>query len=222
MRKRKKNRGAFREIEIESETPVSPELPEGDVVDEVEVGDGLAAGSDTEEVPSDDEFALVEVPEAAVERLTIELAEQNERCLRLAAEFDNFRKRVERQRSEIRQNARSEVVRSILETLDNLARVTALDTTEAKVDDVISGVQMVERSLLRELESAGLTRVGSVDERFDPNDHEAVSTAAAPGEENVDFVAAVFQVGYRFGGILLRPARVQVYVAPMVDEDAGE
>ena len=135
MRKRKKNRVAFREIEIESETPVSPELPEGDVADEVD--DGLAAGSDTEEVPSDDEFALVEVPEAAVERLTIELAEQNERCLRLAAEFDNFRKRVERQRSEIRQNARSEVVRSILETLDNLARVTALDTTEAKVDDVI-------------------------------------------------------------------------------------
>jgi molecular chaperone GrpE len=222
MRKRKKKRGAFREIEIESETPVSPESPEGDIDGEVEVDDGLAAGSDTEEVSSDDEFALVEVPEAAVERLTIELAEQNERCLRLAAEFDNFRKRVERQRSEIRQNARSEVVRSILETLDNLARVTALDTTEAKVDDVISGVQMVERSLLRELESAGLTRVGSVDERFDPNDHEAVSTAAAPGEENVDFVAAVFQVGYRFGGILLRPARVQVYVAPMVDEDAGE
>ena len=220
MRKRKKNRGAFREIEIESETPVSPELPEGDVADEVD--DGLAAGSDAEEVPSDDEFALVEVPEAAVERLTIELAEQNERCLRLAAEFDNFRKRVERQRSEIRQNARSEVVRSILETLDNLARVTALDTTEAKVDDVISGVQMVERSLLRELESAGLTRVGSVDERFDPNDHEAVSTAAASDEEKLDLVAAVFQVGYRFGGILLRPARVQVYVAPMVDEDAGE
>lgn len=220
MRKRKKNRGDLREIEIESETPVSPELPEDDVADEVD--DGLAAGSDAEEVPSDDEFALVEVPEAAVERLTIELAEQNERCLRLAAEFDNFRKRVERQRTEIRQNARSEVVRSILETLDNLARVTALDTTEAKVDDVISGVQMVERSLLRELESAGLTRVGSVDERFDPNDHEAVSTAAAPDEEKVDLVAAVFQVGYRFGGILLRPARVQVYVAPMVDEDAGE
>ena len=108
------------------------------------------------------------------------------------------------------------------ETLDNLARVTDLDATDANVNDVIAGVQMVERSLSRELEGAGLTKVGSVDERFDPNEHEAVSTAAAPDEEKVDLVAAVFQVGYRFGGILLRPARVQVYVAPMVDEDAGE
>ena len=223
MRKRKKNRDVAREIEIESEAPAEPELQEDNLEDEADT-EGLAVESDTteEEFTGDDHLALVEAPEAAVQRLTDEVAEQKERCLRLAAEFDNFRKRVERQRSEIRQNARSEVVRSILETLDNLARVTELDTTEANVNDVIAGVQMVERSLLRELESVCLTKVGGVDERFDPNDHEAVSTAAAPDEEKVDLVAAVFQVGYRFGGILLRPARVQVYVAPMVDEDAAE
>ena len=221
MRKRKKNREVIQEIEIESEDSAEPELQEGGLEDELD-DEGLAAESDTEELPGEDHLALVEAPEAAVQRLTTELAEQNERCLRLAAEFDNFRKRVERQRSEIRHNARSEVVRSILETLDNLARVTDLDATDANVNDVIAGVQMVERSLSRELEGAGLTKVGSVDERFDPNEHEAVSTAAAPDEERVDLVAAVFQVGYRFGGILLRPARVQVYVAPMVDEDAGE
>ena len=223
MRKRKKNRDAIKEIKIESDTPEEQEEQEG--VEDEAGGNGLAEGLDIAELTGEDDLALVEVPEtpeATVERLTIEVAEQNERCLRLAAEFDNFRKRVERQRTEIRQNARSEVVRSILETLDNLARVTALENTDANVNDVIAGVQMVERSLLRELESAGLTKVGNVDERFDPNDHEAVSTAAAPDEEKVDFIAAVFQVGYRFGGILLRPARVQVYVAPMVDEDAGE
>ena len=221
MRKRKKNREVIQEIEIESEAPAEPELQEDGPEDEVG-REGITAESDKEELSGDDHLSLVEAPEAVIERLTIEVAEQNERCLRLAAEFDNFRKRVERQRSEIRQHARSEVVRSILETLDNLARVTALDTTDANVNDIVAGVQMVERSLLRELESAGLTKVGSIDERFDPNDHEAVSTAAAPDEEKEDLVAAVFQVGYRFGGILLRPARVQVYVAPMVDDDAGE
>jgi molecular chaperone GrpE len=220
MRKRKKDREGKKEVVIESEAPVNPQVREEELTDRGD-SEALVTESDLELVKGD-LLALVEAPEAAVQRLTTELDEQKERCLRLAAEFDNFRKRVERQRSEIRQNARSEVVRSILETLDNLARVTALDTTEANVKDVIAGVQMVERSLLRELESAGLTTVGSVDERFDPNDHEAVSTAAAPSEEKLDLVAAVFQVGYRFGGILLRPARVQVYVAPLVDEDAGE
>jgi molecular chaperone GrpE len=223
MRKRKKNRDTLEELELEPDEPAADtELHEDEHGDEDDdaVQDRVAE-SDAELV-EDDSVALVEVPEAAVERLSAELAEQKEQCLRLAAEFDNFRKRVERQRAEIRQNAQSEVVRSILETLDNLARVTALDAADANVEDVVAGVQMVERSLLRELEAAGLTKVGSVDERFDPNNHEAVSTAAAPDDEKMDLIAAVFQVGYRFGGILLRPARVQVYVAKSEDEDVGE
>jgi len=221
MRKRKKNREVNQKEAVESKDRVEPDLTEDVFLDEGDTQDA-AAESGAEKSVGDDHLALVEAPEAAVQRLTTEVAEQKERCLRLAAEFDNFRKRVERQRSEIRQNARTEVIRSILETLDNLARVTALDTTDANVNDVIAGVQMVERSLMRELEGAGLTQVGSVDQRFDPNDHEAVSTAVAPEEEKVDLVAAVLQAGYRFGGTLLRPARVQVYVAPLLEEESGE
>jgi molecular chaperone GrpE len=218
MRKRKQEEEENKEETLEGIDPLEAEL-QGDATQE-----------DTEDLqpveepePEDDgHVALVETSEAVIQRLTEELNEEKERWLRLAAEFDNFRKRVERQRGENRHNARSEIVRSILETLDNLARVTALEGTDTSADDVIAGVQMVERGLMRELESAGLVRVGSVDEVFDPNDHEAVSTTAAPDEEKVDLIAAVFQVGYRFGGTLLRPARVQVYVAPMADADAGE
>jgi molecular chaperone GrpE len=218
MRKRKQEEEENKEETLEGIDPLEAEL-QGDATQE-----------DTEdlqpveepEAEDDGHVALVETSEAVIQRLTEELNEEKERWLRLAAEFDNFRKRVERQRGENRHNARSEIVRSILETLDNLARVTALEGTDTSADDVIAGVQMVERGLMRELESAGLVRVGSVDEVFDPNDHEAVSTTAAPDEEKVDLIAAVFQVGYRFGGTLLRPARVQVYVAPMADADAGE
>jgi molecular chaperone GrpE len=220
MRKRKQHLEEKNEETVEAKDLLEAELQE----DESQAQDESLQDVEESAAESDDDghLALVETSEAAIQRLTAEVEEQKERCLRLAAEFDNFRKRVERQRTENRQNARSEVVRSILETLDNLSRVTALDGTDASANDVIAGVQMVERGLMRELESAGLTKVGNVDDLFDPNDHEAVSTAAAPCDEKVDLVAAVFQVGYRFGSTLLRPARVQVYVAPMVDEDAGE
>lgn len=220
MRKRKKDREVKQEEAVESTDATAEDLPEGELAEGDE--DQKPSNGTDSDSGGDDHLALVEAPEAAVQRLTIEVEEQRERYLRLAAEFDNFRKRVERQRSEIWQNARSEAVRSLLGTLDNLARVTALDTTDTNLDDVIAGVEMVERSLMRELESAGLAKVGTVDEPFDPNDHEAVSTAPAPDEASVDLVAAVLQVGYRFGGTLLRPARVQVYVAAAADEDAGE
>jgi molecular chaperone GrpE len=61
--------------------------------------------------------------------------------------------------------------------------------------------------------------VGTTGERFDPNYHEAIAALPAPSSEQVDQVAAVFQIGYRFDGVLLRPARVQVFVAP---EESGE
>ena len=215
MRKRKQEK----KLEIE-ETPEGEALLGADRQGE-EQEEPVVEAPDAE-VEDEGHLALVETSEACIQRLTEELEEEKERYLRLAAEFDNFRKRVERQRGENRHNARSELVRSILETLDNLARVTALEGAETNVADVIAGVQMVERGLMRELENAGLEKIGKVDDQFDPNDHEAVSTATAPSEDKINSIAAVLQVGYRFGKTLLRPARVQVYVAPPSEADPGE
>lgn len=158
--------------------------------------------------------ALVETPEAAVVRLTEELDAHKDRYLRLAAEFDNFRKRMVRDRTETRARAQADVMAVLLESLDDLSRVAALDPAQSSVEDVVAGVGLVERKLLRELQNQGLQRVGTDGERFDPNDHEAVATAPAPAEDKEDRVAAVLQVGYRLGNMLLRPARVQVFVAP--------
>ncbi len=219
MKKRKRDRVEVGEVGEQAGEEVEPVEHIDESEGDAEAGaayEELAAESDAS--AATDQHALVEAPEAAVERLEAEVEAQKDSYLRLAAEFDNFRKRVERQRSEIRQDGRSEIVRLILETLDNLERVSAVDPAEASVEDVIAGVRMVERSLLRELEGAGLVKVGSVGEQFDPNDHEAVSTALAPDEDYVDRIAAVLQVGYRFQGNLLRPARVQVFVTPASQE----
>ncbi len=167
-----------------------------------------------------DAAAVLERPEDTVERLAEELAAQKDRYLRLAAEFDNFRKRMIREREEIGSRGQAAVVSSILDSLDDLGRVASLDPDTANIRDVVSGVEMVERKLLRELEGVGLTRIGAEGEVFDPNDHEAISTAPAPNGEKDNLVSEVFQVGYRFGGLLLRPARVQVFVTPD-DVDTG-
>jgi molecular chaperone GrpE len=102
------------------------------------------------------------------------------------------------------------VVANILDALDDFARVLETDPNAASTEDVLKGVALVERKLMRQLVSAGLEKVGGVGEGFDPNLHEAIGSIPAETEADDQTVGAVFQVGYRFGGTLLRPAKVQV------------
>jgi molecular chaperone GrpE len=172
-----------------------------------------AAESPSGEGPPGTEAALVEPAEQAVHRLTDELEQLRDRYLRLAAEFENYKKRVARERAETWARAQADVVSSTLDALDDLGRVTRLDPAQATAQDVLSGIELVERKLLRELEGAGLERVGKVGEDFDPHLHEAVGAVPAASAEDDGTVAEVLQVGYRFGAALLRPARVRVSVA---------
>lgn len=166
--------------------------------------------------------AVVEPPEQAVQRLGDEFDALKDRYLRLAAEFENYKKRMARERREAWSRAQAQVIANSLDALDDLGRVTALDPSKVSVQDVLSGVQLVERKLLRELESAGLRRIGLVGEDFDPNVHEAVGTMPAPSAEDDGTVAAVLQIGYHFGDVLLRPARVQVSVVAEGGGSVGE
>ncbi|MCH7775090.1 MAG: nucleotide exchange factor GrpE [Gemmatimonadetes bacterium] len=158
--------------------------------------------------------AEVEVEVAAVvdagEELQSQFDELQDRYLRIAAEYENFRKRTARERVEMWQRAQAEVVSNILDALDDFERVLQLDSASASAEDVIKGVELVERKLLRELESAGLERVGRVGEAFDPKHHEAIGSLPAETEEEDHTVGAILQSGYKFGGALIRPARVQV------------
>lgn len=152
----------------------------------------------------------------------VALAELRERHLRLQAEYDNYRKRVARERVELQARLRAELARTVLDTLDDLGRATAVDPDSASARDVIAGVELVERKLMQELERVGLARLGVEGEQFDPGEHEAVGTEPAPSAEREWTVAAVLQPGYRLGDILVRPARVRVFVAPEPDGAGGD
>ncbi len=141
---------------------------------------------------------------------TTELEEQRERYLRLAAEYDNYRKRSQRERQEAGARAQADLVKRFIDALDDLARFAHLDPATADAATVVQGVDMVERKLLKALVGAGVQVINPIDQAFDPNLHEAVSTERALSPEDDHLVARVFQPGYLFGGQLLRPARVVV------------
>jgi molecular chaperone GrpE len=134
-----------------------------------------------------------------------------DRYLRLAAEFDNYRKRTERERTESWGRAQAQLVERILDAIDDLQRVGGVDPETSTSASVVEGVQMVERKLLRLLEGAGLESVDAQGKPFDPNVHEAIVSTPTEREEEDDTVAEVFQKGYSFKGQLLRPARVRVH-----------
>jgi len=148
-------------------------------------------------------------PDAASETQRL-LDEQRDRYLRLAAEYDNFRKRTVRERSEAASRGQAELIRHIIDALDDLARFAHVDPDAAEARTVVQGVEMVERKLLKALTNAGLTVVSPENSSFDPELHEAVATEPAQAPEDDHVVSRVFQPGYVFNGQLLRPARVVV------------
>ena len=149
-------------------------------------------------------------PTTAQIALEQQIAEQQEKFLRLAAEYDNFRKRTARERSEQTSRAQAELVRLLLDPLDDLARFAHVDPATADATTVVQGVDMVERKFLKTLGAAGLEIVDPINQTFDPRLHEAVATEPALSPEDDHVVARVFQVGYLYNGQLLRPARVVV------------
>jgi molecular chaperone GrpE len=138
------------------------------------------------------------------------LAEQHDRYLRLAAEYDNFRKRSNKERAEAQSRGQADQLKSMLDVLDDIGRFAHVDPATTNAETVVEGVAMVEKKLQKTLGSLGLEVVNPVDEPFDPALHEAVMTEPAASPEDDHMVARVFQLGYLFNGQLLRPARVVV------------
>ena len=174
---------------------------------------GAAGDSEPEEELDVDEQADGDpgaTPTTAQVALEQRMAEQQDKYLRLAAEYDNYRKRTARERSEQTSRAQAELVRLLLDPLDDLSRFAHVDPATADAATVVQGVDMVERKFLKTLGAAGLEIVDPVNQTFDPQVHEAVATEPALSPEDDHVVARVFQVGYLFNGQLLRPARVVV------------
>ena len=144
-----------------------------------------------------------------LDQLQGELNAARERHLRLAAEFDNYRKRVARDQTESVARAQSNLLGKLVEVLDDLERV-AHHSENATADVLLQGVQLVERKLRQSLEATGLERIAAEGAVFDPAVMEALTTVPTDNADEDEHVANVFQPGYRYQGVLLRPARVVV------------
>jgi molecular chaperone GrpE len=145
--------------------------------------------------------------ETAEER---ELAGQRDKYLRLAAEYDNFRKRTAKERQEAQVRGQAEMLRGLIDAFDDLGRFAHVDPATTDCKTLVEGVSMVEKKLQKTLNGLGLEVLNPVGQPFDPALHEAVMTEPASSPEEDHMVARVFQQGYLFNGQLLRPARVVV------------
>jgi molecular chaperone GrpE len=154
--------------------------------------------------------ALAEPPDEAITRLEGELDAIKDRHLRLAAEFDNFRRRTARERVELTGRAQAELVGRVLDGLDDLARFAHVDPAVTDAKTLHDGIDLVERKFWKALTAAGLVRIDQAGVPFDPAVHEAVTTAPASEASQDHTVGTVLQPGYRLGEQLLRPARVLV------------
>jgi molecular chaperone GrpE len=201
-----------REIPIDG-TPDREAAPQdaGAGADAVPAGaTGSAGGRGT---AAADETYVEGSPDDVEERLAAlhdEIAALNDQHLRLAAEFQNYRKRVTREREEMRARSQAELVGVLLDALDDLERVTNVDAESASTASLIEGVDLVERKLQRALEAAGAETIDAAGKRFDPETMEAIGALPTDDPDQDETVAMTVQRGYRMHGILVRPARVQV------------
>jgi len=153
-----------------------------------------------------------------------EISRFKELYLRKLADFDNYRKRQEREMGEFRRYAKAELMRDCLPVLDNLERALAAPGGDGS--GLREGVELVLRQFKEVLGRHGLTEVDPIDQPFDPTQHEAISRNETPGVSEPT-VVQVLQKGYVLGERLIRPALVIVAVpvvspAPNAAEPAAE
>ena len=200
------------ESEAKDQEELESKASTSDSNDEVEVEikssdveeDTAGEGDDTEGSDSESSEAVVEPP--SVED---QLREKEDQCLRLAAEFDNYKKRTARQFASILESAQAEVITEILTIQDNFERAIQVENDTADFADFKKGVELIFSQLADLLKKNGVESFESVGEKFDPNYHEALMTVESDDKEE-GTVVEEFTKGYKFKDRILRHAKVSV------------
>jgi molecular chaperone GrpE len=191
---------------VTDDEKVSGEPADAAMPEESDLG-GLLGSGGVSGVPA-------EPSDQAISRLEAERDALQDRYVRLAAEYDNFRKRSLKEREELTARSQAALASRLLDVLDDVDRLLAGERAAVSADSLFQGMELVGRKLWKELEVAGLERLDPQGAPFDPALHEAVATTPPTDPTQDHTVCRTFQAGYRFKGALLRPARVQVYADP--------
>lgn len=143
---------------------------------------------------------------AEVEKLKEELQAQKDLLLRTAAEFDNFKRRTEKERISVAEYAKAEMLKNFLPIFDNVDRAHSFDPESV---EYAKGIEMTVKMLTDVVGKLGLVEIGVVGETFDPNLHQAVMHVEDESKPE-NSVSQVLQKGYKIGDTVIRPAMVQV------------
>jgi molecular chaperone GrpE len=170
----------------------------------------LSDASPDENVPTTTVEGQLAAVSAERDRLAAEKADLHDRLLRARAEFDNARRRIERERSDFLQFAAMDLVREILPVLDDFERALKVETADR---DYAKGIELIYQRLYETLKRLGLEPNETEGKTFDPNQHEAVQRVQTEEAED-QAILGELQRGYNFRGKLLRPAWVRVAVRP--------
>ena len=167
--------------------------------------------TDTENTVEDVPTDLTETLKKEIDRLKSELGEKQDRYIRLQADFDNFRKRTAKEKTELAATIEQAFLKDLLPLLDNLSRATeAVENGEnADVESLKKGIEMIKQETVAAMGKHGLEPIDTEGKKFDPNFHQAVMRVADPEKED-GAIAAELQRGYIARGRVIRPSMVQV------------
>ena len=148
------------------------------------------------------------------DQLAQDKAELQDMLLRRQAEFENFRRRIERERMEFSEYAGMETLRMLLPVVDDFERaLKAAALTDSVDSELVKGIELIYQRLLETLKKQGLEAIPTIDQKFDPHVHHAVEMVQNEDLED-HTILDEYQRGYNFKGRLLRPAMVKVAVKP--------
>lgn len=155
-----------------------------------------------------EETETVESPTGEIP-VTTPADDWKDQYLRLAAEFDNFRKRTAREYGDLVRNAERSLIGDLTEAYDDLVRALSADHKGESVEQFAQGVEQIKAKFWRSLEKRGLERLVTIGSKFDPEEHEAL--ARMPSDDHEEgIVVQEIAPGYKLGGKILRHAKVVV------------
>ena len=165
----------------------------------------------TEDMPKEAETNTAEPqpqPNNELETARTEAADYKDRWLRGQAEFQNYRKRIDRERMEMRATAGADIIKQLIPVLDDFDRAFKLAPAELKNNSVLDGFRLIERKFNQTLEQAGVTPIPTVGKQFDPNFHESV--ADEDSDKPHGTILEEYRRGYLMGDKVIRPAMVKI------------
>ena len=184
------------------------------MAEEIKKEEKEASAEAQQEAAKDEEKTEKEAPkkekkskkDAEIEKLKEELEKKNDILLRTAAEFDNYKKRTEREKSGIAEYARAGIIKQLLPIIDNIERAASADRESP---DYLKGIEMIIKQFEALSGKLQIDEIAKPGDAFDPTLHEAV-IHIEDGELGENVIAEVLQKGYRTGDTVIRPAMVKV------------